>query len=481
MSLKSNSTKHENAVLKMILEKSEDGKNMIKIRELITQFKSNKNENIKQLLNLFEAGKLSITNLRRDKDEPYLTYNHEEQIQRNSNNACIRKLIEIINFYTLLVDCPSFEQFHVLTENKFISNSVLNYIEKLGISYTETTILFNTIKGFISGLHPVHLNDMNLSAIDLAFYSEQFLNKRNILIQNELIKNQTESDGITCKVSITQRTLKLMQGLTNSLTIENKKKQNGLYVFRPFDSIHNTKMYYNSSENRLFENILSLLRKADNFSEKSITLLLHGPSGTGKTEFAFQLAKQINGDIMQFDFSQIQSKWIGETEKNIKIIFKEYEELLIQSKKPLILLMNEADGLMNRRVSVNTSNDIHSNLAQAQMLEMLEEFKGILVATTNMFQNIDIAFHRRFLFKYKIDLPDMVTKEKLINDSLIVKFISASIREKLLNSRWSPAQLRNLEKKIEQFELFKTMNDTLLVELLNEEGMLNNSKIGYLC
>ena len=238
-------------------------------------------------------------------------------------------------------------------------------------------------------------------------------------------------------------------------------------------------MYYNQSESRLFDNVIKLLNKSDKISDINITLLLHGPSGTGKTEFAYQMAKKINADIMQFDFSQIQSKWVGETEKNIKSIFNEYKEQIHQTKKPIILLMNEADGLMNKRVGVNTSNDIHSNLAQAQMLEALEEFKGVLVATTNMYQNIDVAFHRRFLFKYKIDLPDASTKKALLKDSFISEFIDQATIKNIINSRWSAAQLRNLEQKIEQFELLNELNENLILEMLTEEGLLNVSKLGY--
>lgn len=473
-------TKSCNYILNVIREKSEDGKNMIKIRDIFSQHTPNRNDYIKQLFNLFEDGKLTITTNRRDKYEPYLSYNVDENYSNITDGSnTIRSIIDLFNFYHHIAINHSISEFHLISENKYATHQVFKFIQLLNVGYTETKILFSTINGFLAGLHPVYLNDMNLSAYDLAFYSEQFISKNNSLIESSLLKVITESDGITCKVSLTKRTLQLIQGIIPEINLDEKKRDGGLYVYKPTGSINEAKMYYNHAESRLFDNVAKLLIKSDNISDINITLLLHGPSGTGKTEFAYQMAKKINADIMQFDFSQIQSKWVGETEKNIKNIFSDYNEQINRAKKPIILLMNEADGLMNKRVSVNTSNDIHSNLAQAQMLEALEEFKGILVATTNMYQNIDKAFHRRFLFKCKIDLPDTTTKKALLTDSYISEYINQSTTKNIINSSWSAAQLRNLERKIIQFELLDELNENLLLEMLTEEGLLNTSKLGY--
>ncbi len=480
MNQQKNAEKSFELILNMLREKSEDGKNAIKIRDVIHQNNSDEAGSLKQLFSLLEDGKIILTTNRRDKDEPYICYvEDEKKIKKTDTYNSIRKIIDLFTLYHIFTDNPSLCEFHFLSANKYAHHEIFKFSQQITASFTETRILLNAINGFISGLHPVHLNDMNLSPHELAYYTEKFLAKNNSLIENELIKIQTEYDGITCRISVAKSALKLIQNMPPNLEFKEQKRQAGLYVHKPLGSIKETKMYYNQSESRLFDNVTKLLNKSDKIADINITLLLHGPSGTGKTEFAYQMAKKINADIMQFDFSQIQSKWVGETEKNIKSIFNEYKEQIHQTKKPIILLMNEADGLMNKRVGVNTSNDIHSNLAQAQMLEALEEFKGVLVATTNMYQNIDVAFHRRFLFKYKIDLPDASTKKALLKDSFISEFIDQATIKNIINSRWSPAQLRNLEQKIEQFELLNELNENLILEMLTEEGLLNVSKLGY--
>ncbi len=469
-------------MLDVIRIKSDGGKNMVKIRELIENKEADKSdtESIKQLFQLLAEGKVTTIVNRRDKDELYICYiGNKKDKAKPEQFDVFSKMMNFFSLYATISKSPSIKEFLTLTECIYSDYELFKYVQQANLNFTETRILLNTINGFIAGLHPAYLFDMNLNASDLAYYTEKFLEQDCILLKQELIRTHIDIDGTTCKIGITKRTLKLMQNIPISMEFESKKRQSGLYIFKPFGSISEKKMYYNSSAKRLFENISKIINKTLNKESLNISLLLYGPSGTGKTEFAYQLAKNLNSDIIQFDFSQIQSKWIGETEKNIKSIFNEYYNQLKQTKKPLIMLMNEADGLMTKRVSVNSSHDIYSNLVQAQLLDVLEEFKGILVATTNMYQNIDTAFHRRFLFKCKIDLPDTTTKRALLKDSFIINHLNKSNAEKLLNSSWSAAQLRNIERKIEQLELLDEIDEEMILELINDEGMINTSKIGY--
>jgi hypothetical protein len=137
-----------------------------------------------------------------------------------------------------------------------------------------------------------------------------------------------------------------------------------------------------------------------------LTILFHGSPGTGKTELALQLARQTGRAVFRLDVTQIMSKWVGDSEKNLKTYFQDYSRALQYLKPEPILLLNECDGLLTRRMAVNSSVDQMNNALQNILLEELENFNGILIATTNMTRNLDDAFERRFLYKVQFELPE---------------------------------------------------------------------------
>lgn len=147
---------------------------------------------------------------------------------------------------------------------------------------------------------------------------------------------------------------------------------------------------------------------------KGITVMLYGASGTGKTEFALQIAKETNRNIMKVDIANSKSKWFGESEKIIRRFFTEYKTYSLECCRTPILLFNEADGIISKRKNVNSSAVAQTeNAIQNILLEELENFEGILIATTNLVDNIDPAFERRFLFKMEFYLPDVTTRSMI--------------------------------------------------------------------
>ena len=139
------------------------------------------------------------------------------------------------------------------------------------------------------------------------------------------------------------------------------------------------------------------------------TCLFHGTPGTGKTETVYQLAKQTGRDIYQVDYSQLRSKWVGDSEKNVKAMFDEYRHLCKGAKRMPILLLNEADALIGKRLeSAERAVDKGENAIQNIVLQEMENFDGILIATTNLTGNIDSAFGRRFLYKIEFEKPNML-------------------------------------------------------------------------
>lgn len=136
-----------------------------------------------------------------------------------------------------------------------------------------------------------------------------------------------------------------------------------------------------------------------------LTVLLHGAPGTGKTAAAFNLAHAAGRPLLQVDMSQVRDKYVGESEKHVKAVFDQWRGAC-NAKGPVpLLLLNEADALVGRRVAVGHSVDQMHNIMQNVLLEELEHFDGILIATTNMIDNIDSAFDRRFLYKLHFNMP----------------------------------------------------------------------------
>lgn len=144
------------------------------------------------------------------------------------------------------------------------------------------------------------------------------------------------------------------------------------------------------------------------------TCLFYGPPGTGKTEAVYQLANATGRPLFQADMSQIHGKWVGESEKNARQIFTQYFAQILKCKSTPILLLNEADAIINRRLEyTDTSTGQMYNRVQNIILQALEDFQGILIATTNLENLFDPAFERRFLFKMHFTLPDADVRSRL--------------------------------------------------------------------
>lgn len=142
--------------------------------------------------------------------------------------------------------------------------------------------------------------------------------------------------------------------------------------------------------------------------------LFYGAAGTGKTETVYQLARHTGRDIMLVDVPQIKSKWVGDSEKNIKAVFDRYREAVKRSKLAPILLFNEADAVISTRKSgAENAVDKMENAIQNIILQEMESLEGIMIATTNLEQNFDSAFERRFLYKLRFERPTPETRAKI--------------------------------------------------------------------
>jgi SpoVK/Ycf46/Vps4 family AAA+-type ATPase len=133
--------------------------------------------------------------------------------------------------------------------------------------------------------------------------------------------------------------------------------------------------------------------------KKGYRVLFHGPPGTGKTLTANLLGNYTDRDVYKIDLSMVVSKYIGETEKNLENLFARAEA------KKWILFFDEADALFGKRTGVRDAHDKYANQEVSYLLQRMEDFEGLIVLASNMKNNIDDAFIRRFNAVIRFSLP----------------------------------------------------------------------------
>jgi hypothetical protein len=138
-----------------------------------------------------------------------------------------------------------------------------------------------------------------------------------------------------------------------------------------------------------------------------ITALFAGASGTGKTLAAEVLAKELRLDLYRIDLSAVVSKYIGESEKNLKQVFDAAEE------GGVLLLFDEADALFGKRAEVKDSHDRYANIEVSYLLQRMESFQGLAVLTTNFKSSMDKAFQRRLRFTVDFPFPGPQEREAI--------------------------------------------------------------------
>jgi len=137
---------------------------------------------------------------------------------------------------------------------------------------------------------------------------------------------------------------------------------------------------------------------------RGVRALFSGPSGTGKTLAARVLATALQIDLYRIDLAAVVNKYIGETERNLNLVFSRAEEL------DVVLLLDEGDALMTSRTDVRNANDRYANLETNYLLQRLENYEGIVIITTNAVNRIDPAFTRRFDVIIDFAPPDIAER-----------------------------------------------------------------------
>lgn len=393
-----------------------------------------------------------------------------------------------------------------LENNHFtISNSknvmfALNYLNRFFGTTTEETVILTGLLStkFNSDYDFVTIADIAKNFNTTPFRILEFSEEIESLIDKNLIRfHQTEPTNIKVYV-INDNVLQAINKNDSSRITTKSEIQNPTSMrFIEPNKIKETKLFYSSEiENEITRLEESLSEK--NFMEiqnrleekgmaKGITIMLHGYSGTGKTETVYQIARKTNRPILYADFGSIISKWSGETEQNISALFKEYTAIYTafteEDKNVPILLINEADTLFGKRsTSPETGFLIAHNTLQNLLLDLMDGFDGIMIITTNIAENFDQAFERRFLFKIKFEKPNEEMR-KLMWKSKISGISEESAGKFAKKYDFSGGQIQNIVKKITLNEILSghknnddEIDDLCKTEKLNKQ---ENHHIGF--
>ncbi|UWN06163.1 AAA family ATPase [Campylobacter jejuni] len=221
---------------------------------------------------------------------------------------------------------------------------------------------------------------------------------------------------------ILQRIINFEPKQSKKIKIESVLKDQDIFeLIEPSTDINDIIMPENTKE--LLENILKqqdkkVLERLHSWGIKSnknieAKIIFYGPAGTGKTMSALAMAKSMKKSVLSFDCSKILSKWVGESEQNVRKIFDTYKNIVQTCKQSPILLFNEADQFLSTRVDGSSGSDKMHNQMQNIFLEQIERFSGVIIATTNFLESLDSAFSRRFDYKIEFKKPDFKDRLKI--------------------------------------------------------------------
>ena len=318
-------------------------------------------------------------------------------------------------------------------------------------------------------------------------------NNTHILQEAQLVECVNEG-GFANRKSF-RMTMKAKQTLFSELTLASMDLDNSQCCNIQHNSIISKQLFFDKEVSAQVENMEQILeennykmvcvRLKDKGYRSSFTCLFYGAPGTGKTEAVLQLARKTGRDIVQVNIPEIKSSWVGESEKNIKRVFDQYRVMVEKMAVTPILLFNEADAIIGkRREGAERAVDKMENAIQNIILQEMETLDGILIATTNLVQNMDMAFERRFLYKIKFNKPSLEARMNIWHEKLPL-LCEAVIRVLDEKYDFSGGQIENIAR---HHTIDGILNgdgsitlETLMAHCDNERLSQNNSsKIGFL-
>jgi hypothetical protein len=213
--------------------------------------------------------------------------------------------------------------------------------------------------------------------------------------------------------------------------------------------------------------------------KESVTGIYYGHPGTGKTESIYQMARETGRSVIMVDIANIRDKYVGESEKRLKAVFNNYKKACDSFEATPILLFNEADALFGKRINVSDSVDQMNNAMQNILLQELEDFNGIFMATTNLAASLDPAFERRFLFKVRFDKPAPAVRARIWMEKFKGSITKATA-EKLANEfEFSGGEIDNIAKKalVHEIVMNKKLSYAVLKDFCDHEFLQKSGRV----
>ena len=370
---------------------------------------------------------------------------------------------------------------------------IMKYINELNISTQEKILFFETCGSTTSDDGKIKVLEM----ADIIFHNirdkKQFLRNlssgESLLVKEDLLDIESGEFLSDLEVSLSAKALDMYLG--DEVELYSKKKRDNNVTAA--EDITPRQLYFSrESEEELseFESMLTqdnfpLLQKKLKEGGMSVGLstMLYGGPGTGKTESVMQIARKTKRKIVRVDIASVKSMWLGESEKLIKRVFVNYNALVKREKICPILLFNEADAIFIKRKSGELRGAENAmNAMQNIILEEMENFKGILIATTNLIGNLDPAFERRFLFKIRLSNPKPEVKQKIWADRL-PRFSESEFKDISTKYDFSGGEIDNIVRKLLMSEIIEgTIPSIQKLEMLCQQEKFhrnNRRPIGF--
>ena len=326
-------------------------------------------------------------------------------------------------------------------ENK---NNII-YLQKENIKYNEEQdIKITLLKAQFSHIENKYIIDGKLNIKIIIAFNCSKEEVENKYLNNKFINKKENENSIKLNVFPTEPKYNINQIILNDSTFEEIQKSTVM--------IKNIqKIYYDWG----FAEVDPVPRCIINF---------YGPSGTGKTMSAHIVASELGIKILPLNYSDIESKFVGDAPKNLVQAFE------IAKKENCLLFFDEADSFLGKRITnVSSSSDQAVNSLRSQMLILLESFNGVVIFATNLHENYDSAFESRILRHIKFELPDKYIRLKIIKKMLPDK---APIDKEVLEDEF----LLSLSEIIDGFSPREIKNTILevFISSIQKNANINN-------
>lgn len=411
-----------------------------------------------------------------------------EQVLTGLNpNDFMNALANLFNEYTNMRNCY-YEEFDeelkmLLANNRHLE--VVKAFDVLNLEHDSLIFLLFFCKQLVDrNVEVLDTDDLSDLVENFGPHARTLHNGHHELIKKKLIAFSGSDQLYRDMFSLTPRAKKKLLK-EYDIVVENREETDcSRFKVVKACEVMEKQLFY-SEKNQKEIDVISKLLSEKKFQEvrhnfqsnglrQGFNCLFYGAPGTGKTETVLQLARTTGRDIMQVDISTVRNKWYGETEKIVKDIFDQYGKLVKHCKRTPILLFNEADAILSVRseMSGSHSTDKTENAIQNIMLQEMENLEGIMIATTNLADNLDKAFERRFIYKVRFEQPSIEAKAAIWKSQLVD--LSDSEAETLAGKfDFSGGQIENVSRKVfvEKTLFGMPVSFDRLVELCEEEKL----------